>query len=545
MYEGTLKLRFLGMILALCVCYAGKAAAQAYYSQYPFTYTTDGTSATIEQTANVSGTLTVPSTLGGLPVKTIAANAFNSISATTISIPASVTSLSGSAFRGCRSLTSITVSSTNPNFSSSSGVLYNKSKSALLKRPAGLSGSPTFLTSVTQIGSHAFQDNGFTSVTLPDRITSVGSGVFQDCGLLTQVVFPVNLDWLGSYFFKNCRSLQTITLPPKLESIPSDCFYNCDALERIVIPPLVTVIGVDAFRDCQNLREVVIPAATVIIPPNSFWDSPNLVSFEVHPDNPANSSEDGVLFNKDKTVLELYPAGRAGSYVIPETVVTMENLAFKGATKLSGVQLSPGLTKIPIYAFTGCKELRWIEIPAGVDSIGLSAFFGCEKLERAVFQGNAPAMGTSVFNSTAAGFAVYFFEGASGFTAPVWQGYPAASMGARTEAKEWLLSHELPHDSDLDQEISGLELLMAYALDLDPRAGEVAALPRAVVTAGRMEMEFPAPRAELTYRVETSEDLLRWGDEGVTTVPLPGGLLRHASAGMFGNARFMRLVIEQ
>lgn len=544
MHEGTPKFRFIWMVLALCICHAGKVGAQSSFFQYPFSYTTDGTAATIQQTANVSGTLTVPSTLGGLPVKTIAANAFNGNSASSISIPSSVTSMSGSAFRGCRSLTSITVNSTNPNFSSSSGILYSKSKSSLVKRPAGLTGSPTFLTSVTQIGSHAFQDNNFTSVTLPDRITSVGSGVFQDCGLLTLVVFPVNLDWLGSYFFSNCRSLQTITLPPKLESITSNCFYNCDALERIVIPPLVQSIGVDAFRDCQNLREVVIPAATTIVPPNSFWDSPSLVSFEVHPDNPTNSSEDGVLFNKDKTVLELYPAGRAGSYVIPETVMTLENLAFEGAAFLTGVRLPPGLTKIPIYAFTGCKELRWIEIPASVNNIGLVAFSGCEKLERAVFQGNAPTMETSVFFNTASSFAVYVFEGATGFTSPVWQGYPAISMGARTEVKEWLISHELPHDSDLNQEISGLELLMAYALDLDPQA-DAAALPQAVLTEGRMEMEFPAPRADITYRVETSEDLLRWSDEGVTTESQPGGQMRIASAAMAGNAGFMRLTVEQ
>lgn len=424
-------------------------------------------------------------------------------------------------------------------------MLYNKNKSVLVKRPAGLSGSPTFLSSVTQIGSYAFQDNNFSSVTLPDRITSVGSGVFQDCGSLTQVVFPANLDWLGSYFFKNCRSLQTITLPPRLKSIPYNCFYNCDALERIVIPPLVDVIGVDAFVDCQNLREVVIPAATVTIPPNSFWDSPSLISFEVHPDNPTNSSEDGVLYDKDKTRLELYPAGRIGSYVIPETVLTLENLAFKDATKLSGIRLPPGLTKIPIYAFTGCKELRWIEIPASVDNIGLSAFSLCEKLERAVFQGDAPTMGTSVFQGTAAGFAVYFFEGAAGFSSPLWQGYPAVSMGARTEAKEWLISHELPHDSDLDQEISGLELLMAYALDLDPHAADAAELPQAVLSGGRMEMVFPAPRADVTYRVQFSEDLLLWKVDGVTMVPLPGGQMMNASTGIGGNAGFMRLVVER
>jgi hypothetical protein len=198
-------------------------------------------------------------------------------------------------------LTSISLDSTNPNYSSSGGFLYNKNKTTLVRRPAGLAESLTFLTSVTRIGSFAFEGNAFSSVTLPNRITSVGSSAFRNCGFLTAVVFPADLTSLGFYCFKNCVALPSITLPPKLTEVPLECFYNCDALERIVIPPLVTTIGVDAFVSCQNLREVVIPAATVTVPPNSFWDSPSLVSFEVHPDNLANSSADGVLFNKDMT----------------------------------------------------------------------------------------------------------------------------------------------------------------------------------------------------------------------------------------------------
>lgn len=498
------RYRFIWLIAALCAHLAGTAGAQTYF-QYPFAYTTTASAATIVDAAPDSGSLSIPSALGGQPVRTIAARAFYGTAATSVYIPASVTTAEEDAFEGMWKLTSISVASTNPNYSSSGGILYNKNKTTLVRRPSGLAGSPTFLTSVTRVGSYAFEGSTFNAVTMPDRITSVGSLAFFNCVSLTEVGFPANLTSLGSYCFKNCISLQAITLPPRLTGVPLQCFYNCDALERVVIPPLVTAIGVDAFVSCQNLREVVIPAATTAVPPNSFWDSPSLVSFEVHPDNQQNASVDGVLFNKDKTRLELYPAARPGAYVVPETVTALENLAFKDAKSLTGVRLPPGLLQIPIYAFQGCSELQWIGVPASVNSIGLGAFLGCSKLERAVFDGNAPTMGSGVFHSTAAGFSQYFYEDATGFSTPVWQGYPAVSMGSRTAAKEWLVSHELPHDSDLDLEISGLKLLMAYALDLDPRAAAAAVLPRPILIDGKLEMEFPAPRSDVAYRVETSE----------------------------------------
>jgi hypothetical protein len=359
------------------------------------------------------------------------------------------------------------------------------------------------------------------------------------------VSFPANLTRLGFYCFKGCRSLQSIALPTQLDEVPLQCFANCDALERIVIPPLVTSIGVDAFVDCQNLWEVVIPASTTIIPSAAFENCPSLRSFDVHPDNPSHTDINGVWFNKDVTQLKCYPDGRSGPYVVPPTVTTMENLAFSDAALLTGVRLPTGLTKIPILAFASCLELRWIEIPAAITDIGTSAFTNCVKLERVVFQGVAPVLGSSVFTNVPAPFAVYFFDGAAGFTAPVWQGYPAVGMGARTPAKEWLISHELPHDTNLDQEMAGLHLLLAYALDLNPHNGAVAQMPTVVRVDGRLEMEFLALRADVTYQVQFSNDLSNWEDDMVTTVSVPGGPMRRASVDGGARAGFLRLVVQR
>lgn len=507
---------------------------------YPFYYTSNGSAATITGTQSSSGYLTIPSTLGGLPVRAIADRAFYGDSFTTISLPASVTNVNGAAFEACWQLNSILVSSSNPSFSSSGGVLFDKYRKTIVKRPSGLTGNYTIPNSVTEIGNFAFEGNSITSIVVPSRITWVGTAAFLKCSSLSDISLPSNLVRLGSYCFEGCSSLQSVVLPAKLKDVPYHCFYNCDALARIEIPPLVESIGVDAFVNCEVLEEVVIPKATTIIPPNSFWDSPGLKSFLVDSDNPANKSEDGVLFNKAGTILKLYPAARKGLYAIPETVTTIGNLGFKNARYLTKVSLPDSLSAIPIYAFQNCGELPSIYIPASVQSVKLSAFYGCAKMERAVFAGAAPTMGTDVFKNTAANFTVCFYDGAAGFTTPTWEGYPAVNMGAKSDVKEWLVAHGLPFDADMSREIGGVSLLVSYALDLE-LGGQ---MPQGEIDGETMKMKFFAGRPDVTYRVETSTDLAAWSGAGVTVTPLSGGPMREAAVPT-GGTRFLRIVVER
>lgn len=530
----------LGLALAIFTAFSLKPArGQEFYSA-PFYYTVNGSAATITGTSTGSGSLTIPATLGGLSVKTIADRAFYGRSYTSISLPASLTSANGAVFEGCWQLQAISVNSSNPSYSSVGGVLFDKTRKTIVKRPAGLTGNYTIPSSVTEIGNYAFEGNSITSIVVPSRITWVGTGAFLKCISLSEISLPSQLQQLGYYCFEGCQSLQTIVLPAKLKEVPYHCFYNCDALTRIEIPPLVDTIGVDAFVNCEVLEEVVIPKATTIIPPNSFWDSPSLMSFIVHPDNPTNKSIGGVLFDKAGTILKLYPAARKGSYAIPETVITIQNLGFKNAQYLTAVQLPNSLQTIPIHAFQSCGELRWVNIPASVQSVKLSAFYGCAKMERAVFAGDAPTLGTNVFKNTAANFTVYFHDGAAGFTTPVWEGYPAINMGAKSDVKEWLVARGLPYDADMTQEIGGVSLLVSYALDLE--LGEP--MSPVEMVGETMKMTFFAGRSDVTYRVEASTDLSAWSEAGVTVTPVSGGPMQEATVAVSGT-RFLRIAVER
>jgi len=123
----------------------------------------------------------------------------------------------------------------------------------------------------------------------------------------------------------------------------------------------------------------------------AFWECSSLISIEVGEQNPVYSSMDGVLLNKGKTVIILYPAGKTGSYTIPDSV-----------------------TSIGDGAFSGCTSLTSITIPDSVTSIGSGAFSGCSSLTSVYFQGRPPSLGASVFHE-ANRVRVYYLPGQTGW----------------------------------------------------------------------------------------------------------------------------------
>jgi hypothetical protein len=112
------------------------------------------------------------------------------------------------------------------------------------------------------------------------------------------------------------------------------------------------------------------------------------------------------------------------SITIPDGVTSIGDSAFEYCESLTTITISDGVTSIGDYAFSDCDSLTTITIPNSVTSIGDSAFEYCEKLTDVTFNGNAPgSFGTDVFKYCAHGFTIYYYNDASGFTAPEWNGY--------------------------------------------------------------------------------------------------------------------------
>jgi hypothetical protein len=163
-----------------------------------------------------------------------------------LTIPSSVTNIGDNAFYVCSSLKEITVSENNPAYASENGVLFNKSKTMLIRYPADNPRTEyTVPDSVTYIGEYAFDRcNNLESVIIPDSVIDIGRWAFNRSSA-TSVIIGNGVKSIGSAAFSNSK-LKTLTLGNSVESIGDVAFWDC-LLESVTIPPSVVNIGRDAF----------------------------------------------------------------------------------------------------------------------------------------------------------------------------------------------------------------------------------------------------------------------------------------------------------
>ena len=107
-----------------------------------------------------------------------------------------------------------------------------------------------YTLNVTSISESAFRGcTSLTSVTVPDSVTSIGDSAFYGCTNLTSITIPNSVTSIGLRVFYYCRSLTSVTIPDSVISIGDSAFFGCINLTSVTIPDSVTVIGSNAFYD--------------------------------------------------------------------------------------------------------------------------------------------------------------------------------------------------------------------------------------------------------------------------------------------------------
>lgn len=137
----------------------------------------------------------------------------------------------------------------------------------------------------------------------------------------------------------------------------------------VTIESGVTNIGNNAFWSCDRLLSVSIPDSVTDISDAAIYGCDSLTSITVAENNGYYSSVDGVLFNKDKTILIQCPGGKSGDYIIPNSVTSIGNDAFSNCDRLTSITIPDSVITIGSSAFSGCDSLTSATIPDSVTRI--------------------------------------------------------------------------------------------------------------------------------------------------------------------------------
>lgn len=279
---------------------------------------------------------------------------------------------------------------------------------------------------VVGIASGAFYNKDITSLSLSKHITSIASFAFKDCEKLENIELSNNITSIGNMSFSGCKALVTLNLPNNLKDLGYDVFKDCVSLsnlnlsnndyfkvidnvlynqdqtiliyyasgkeeEILNISTRVKEISTNAFSGNNYIKEIITNESLKFISSNSisscnaletvsisssvtslglsFIDNcTNLNKVEVASDNQYYASVDGVLYNKDQTILYLYPSNKQSStFTIPDTVRSIEYKAFQHNKWLESIILTENIKKVANKGFYECLNLiiecNYVSVP--------------------------------------------------------------------------------------------------------------------------------------------------------------------------------------
>ncbi|MBQ7257738.1 MAG: leucine-rich repeat protein [Abditibacteriota bacterium] len=396
----------------------------------------------------------------------IAENAFKKTSITKVVIPNTVKKIGMTAFMNCMELESVKLSNNLEELEP--GLFSGCVKLNKIKIPDGIVRIKRAVfdycfslekinipDSVEVIEAYAFDACvSLKKINLPDSVIEIEDNAFEKCINLKKVLIPLSVREIGTDVFKDCESLNMVLVPIGLdfymESLPEDCkvfgygmafFDDGQSISRLDIDTTFNVpdqfTKINGFSCCSDLKTINISKNISEIDKESFDTCYNLEEINVDDDNPYYSSVEGVLYNKEKTILIRYPENKKDkTFIVPDSVTEIADKAFfscnliekiiisdkvtdigRGAfwinSALKEINISPdninftsvdgvfyNKDKTVLITFPPAKEIKEFIVPQSVNLIPDLAFDGCDYLESVTIPEGIQALFTGTFQQS-------------------------------------------------------------------------------------------------------------------------------------------------
>ena len=362
---------------------------------------------------------------------------------TTITIPASVTTIDTLAFYLAKNMESIEVDGGNSIYSSLDGILYNKDKTTLEYCPPKIAKADIIIpSSVTTISSYSFVDCvTVKTITMSNGVQTLENSAFSKCKNLESIVMSNNITKIQNYAFEGCSSLKSCVVPNGVTWIYPYVFRNCTSLEWIYISKNIEMIYYDPFEGCSALQTVYFGGTEAEWNAIRYSDSmPSYAGINIVFEYDMPCSHETVIdeareptctttglsegshcvgcskifiqqniidklghdFNDEKCIrcdtkypkgLKLKLAENGTEYIV--SGYDGNNSEIIIPEKYNGLKI----TSIKSDAFNGCRSLTNVTIGNSIIEIGSYAFAYCSSLKNIVIGENVKIIGNAAFLS--------------------------------------------------------------------------------------------------------------------------------------------------
>ena len=348
---------------------------------------------------------------------------------TGVEIPDSVTLISDYAFQYCKSLTKIEIPGTVKKignwWGNVNGQIFNgcsNLKEVILEEGIEEISGRAFDAcskvkewkmpkSLKRIGPRAFQSTGVEEFNIPENVESIAATFISSSNLSR-----INVDSNNKYFtsvdgilfdkdstrlikYPENRDGNSYEVPNTVKTIDANAFISCKNLQTIVIADSVEKIGDSAF-DGSKLKTINLGGGITNISNKPFYGAWNLTNINVITENDKYESENGILFNKGKTILIKCPpvTMNGETYEIPNTVAEIGAQSFYGS-QIKNVIIPNSVKKIGSESFFRCYNLEEVNLPEGLERIEWRALYGCHKIKTIVVPSSVTFIGGEAFNN--------------------------------------------------------------------------------------------------------------------------------------------------
>ena len=279
-----------------------------------------------------------------------------------INIPKDVDEIGEGAIAYCNNLSSVNIDENNNNFIMENGILYDKNKTRLIICSRDKQQENYEIPStVKTIDDTAFlYCNNIKSIIISENVEKIGEASFGYCKNLTSISLnPSNSNFIiedGILYDKDkTRAIicirdqqeESYDLPATVKKIDQSAFLGCDNVKNITLPDELNNIGPAMFWHCSSLENIVIPEKVTMIYNIEFYENNNIIhinpfrgckslkNINVDENNENFSSENGILYDKEKTKLLVYPQGKAEKvFIMPNNIQEIGDIAFSEDSKL-------------------------------------------------------------------------------------------------------------------------------------------------------------------------------------------------------------------